>query len=39
MSIEEELVLYFTEVLNLDETKISKIIGVFNDYSKEVEVE
>ena len=39
MSIEEELVLYFTEVLNLDETKISKIIGVFNDYSKEVEME
>ena len=39
MSIEEELVLYFTEVLNLDKTKISKIIGVFNDYSKEVEVE
>ena len=39
MSIEEELALYFTEVLNLDETKISKIIGVFNDYSKEVEVE
>ena len=39
MSIEEELALYFTEVLNLDETKISKIIGVFNDYSKEVEME
>ena len=39
MSIEEELVLYFTEVLNLDETKISKIIGVFNDYSKKVEME
>ena len=39
MSIEEELALYFTEVLNLDKTKISKIIGVFNDYSKEVEVE
>ena len=39
MSIEEELALYFTEVLNLDETKISKIIGVFNDYSKKVEME
>ena len=39
MSIEEELALYFTEVLNLDKTKISKIIGVFNDYSKEVEME
>ena len=39
MSIEEELALYFTEVLNLDEIKISKIIGVFNDYSKEVEME
>ena len=39
MSIEEELALYFTEVLNLDKGKITKAIGVFNDYSKEVEME
>ena len=39
MSIEEELALYFTEVLNLEQDKISKIIGVFSDYSKEVDME
>jgi len=39
MSIEEELALYFTEVLNLEKDKISKIIGVFSDYSKEVDME
>ena len=38
MTVEEELALYFTEVLNLDKEKINKILGVFSDYSKEVEV-
>ena len=38
MSIEEELALYFTDVLNLDKEKINKILGVFSDYSKEVEM-
>ena len=39
MTIEEELALYFGEVLNLDKDKIGKVIGVFSDYSKEVEME
>ena len=39
MTIEEELALYFAEVLNLDKDKIGKVIGVFSDYSKEVEME
>ena len=39
MTIEEELALYFGEVLSLDKNKISKVIGVFSDYSKEVEME
>jgi len=39
MTIEEELAMYFKEVLTLDREKISKVIGVFSDYSKNVEVE
>ena len=39
MTIEEELAMYFKEVLTLDREKISKVIGVFSDYSKEVEME
>jgi DNA repair exonuclease SbcCD nuclease subunit len=39
MTIEEELALYFGEVLSLDKDKIGKVIGVFSDYSKEVEME
>ena len=38
MTISEELIMYLSEILNLDETKIPNIIGVFNDYSKEAEV-
>ena len=34
MTIEEELVEYFTAILNLPEDKIQNIMGVFNDYSK-----
>jgi hypothetical protein len=38
MTISEELIMYLSEILSLDETKIPNIIGVFNDYSKEAEV-
>jgi len=36
MTIGDELVLYLEDILNLDNTKIKNIIGVFNDYSTEV---
>ena len=39
MTIEEELNEYLSYILELDEDKTKKIIGVFSDYSKEVEVE
>jgi hypothetical protein len=38
MTISEELIMYLSEILSLEETKIPNIIGVFNDYSKEAEV-
>ena len=38
MTMGDELVLYLQEILGLDEDKIKNIIGVFNDYSTEVEV-
>jgi len=34
MSMEEELVEYLSAILNLNDTKIKSIMGVFNDYSK-----
>jgi len=34
LTIEEELIEYFTAILNLPEDKIQNIMGVFNDYSK-----
>ena len=34
MTIEEELIEYFTMILNLPEDKIKNIMGVFSDYSK-----
>jgi DNA repair exonuclease SbcCD nuclease subunit len=34
LTIEEELVEYFTSILNLPSDKIQNIMGVFNDYSK-----
>jgi hypothetical protein len=34
LTIEEELIEYFTAILNLPQDKIQKIMGVFNDYSK-----
>ena len=39
MTVEDELSLYFKEVMKLDIGKIGKILGVFSDYSKEVEME
>ena len=39
MTIEEELVEYLTYILQLDETKISRIVGLFNDYSSKIEME
>ena len=39
IQIEEELNEYLSYILELDEDKTKKIIGVFSDYSKEVEVE
>ena len=34
MTIDEELIEYFTAILNLPEDKIQNIMGVFSDYSK-----
>ena len=34
----DELVKYLQEILSLDDNKTKQIIGVFNDYSSEVEV-
>jgi len=34
LSMEEELVEYLSAILNLNDTKIKSIMGVFNDYSK-----
>ena len=35
LSIEEELVEYMSAILNLTDDKITQIMGVFNDYSKD----
>jgi hypothetical protein len=34
LTIEEELAEYLSAILNLNDEKINKIMGVFNDYSK-----
>ena len=36
MSISDELVVYLKDILSLDDDKIKAIIGVYNDYSTEV---
>jgi hypothetical protein len=36
LTIEEELSEYLSAILNLKDEKINKIMGVFNDYSKNV---
>ena len=38
LSISDELVKYLQEILSFDDEKIKNIMGVFNDYSSEVEV-
>lgn len=38
-SIEEELSEYLTYILELDESKIPKIIGTFNDHASKIEME
>ena len=38
MTISDELNLYLQDILNLNDEKTKKIIGVFNDYSAKVEV-
>jgi DNA repair exonuclease SbcCD nuclease subunit len=38
MTISDELVLYLQDILQLDDDKIRTIIGVFSDYSTEVEM-
>ena len=39
MTIQEELVEYLTYILELSETQIPDIVGVFNDYAAKVEME
>lgn len=38
MTMSDELALYLKEIMALDETKIRNIMGVFNDYSSEIEM-
>ena len=38
LTISDELVKYLQEILSFDDDKIKNIMGVFNDYSSEVEV-
>ena len=38
LTISDELVKYLQEILSFDDVKIKNIMGVFNDYSSEVEV-
>lgn len=38
MSIEEELAEYLSYILELEEIKVKKILGVFSDYAKEADV-
>ena len=39
MTLEQELVEYLTYILEISETKIPKIVGVFNDYASKIEME
>ena len=38
MTIDEELIMYLSKILNLNNTKIQNIIGVFNDYSQKAQM-
>jgi hypothetical protein len=39
MTMEEELVEYLTYILELDDEKISRIVGLFNDYATKIDME
>lgn len=39
MSIQDELVEYLTYILEINETRIPDIVGLFNDYAAKIEVE
>ena len=39
MTIEEELGEYLSYILELEDSKVKNILGVFSDYAKEVAVE
>ena len=39
MSIQEELVEYLTYILEIPESRIPKIVGIFNDYASKIEME
>ena len=39
MTIEEELGEYLSYILELEDSKVKKILGVFSDYAKEVAME
>jgi len=38
MSMEDELSIYLKEILSLDDEKVKKLMGVFNDYSTKTEM-
>ena len=39
MSMQEELVEYLTYILEIPESRIPKIVGIFNDYASKIEME
>jgi hypothetical protein len=39
MTIEEELAEYLSYILELEETKVKKIIGVFSDNARAIDME
>ena len=39
MTIQDELVEYLTYILEIPETRIPQIVGIFNDYAAKVEME
>ena len=39
MSVQDELVEYLKYILEIPETKIPEIVGIFNDYSSKIEME
>ena len=39
MTIQEELIEYLTYILEIPETRIPKIVGIFNDYATKIEME